>query len=323
MSLYGLRNEGEMITGCLVRVNTRLSAKTDEKFEVAQMIQASLATLRTKTRQDFYHDFDGEEAVMDEFEEDGNFSDEVMMKASAWYMATYAEKDEEDNQAEEPVRGSSTTLQGGNQTSGASGKVKLLSFPWVVDRVLAKIKQEKQKERKARGVHEMHTLNAVGDLITDQAAYFFESLQSNLIDDREIRLEEQNKLQKMLIRLLGEGRVPRLSLCGASLTGISVGDDRQEQHRIEIYIHYKWNAAHHEQYQYLQNLDALLQRVGDVNVQKRHPPSLLFQRSQGGHENYSLYAAYLLRDLTFGWLSRQIFTYYRNVEFCFNMEVYH
>ena len=287
MSLYGLKNEGEVITGCLVKVNTRLSAKTDEKFEVAQMIQASLATLRAKTRQDFYDDFGGEEAVMDEFEEDGNFNDEVKMKASAWYMVTYAEKDEDETQAEESGRGSSTSLQGGNQTSSASSKVKLLSFPWVVDRVLAKIKEEKQKERKAKGVHQMHTLNAVGDLITDQAAYFFESWQSNLIDDREMRLEDQNKLQKMLTHLLGEGRAPRLSLCGASLTGISVGDDRQKQTRIEIYVHYKWNATHHEQCMYLQNLDVLLRRVGDVDIQKRHPPSLLFQRSQGGHENNS------------------------------------
>lgn len=290
MSLYGLRNEGEMITGCLVRVNTRLSAKTDEKFEVAQMIQASLASLRTKIRQDFYLDFGGEEAVMDEFEDDGNFSDEVMMKASAWYMATYAENDEENNQAEEPVRGSSTTLQGGNQTSGASGKVKLLSFPWVVGRVLAKIKEEKQKERKARGIHEMHTLNAVGDLITDQAASFFEDLQSNLIDDREVRLTERNKLQGMLTRLLGEGRAPRLSLCGALLTGISVGDDRQEQHGIEIYVHFKWNATDREQHQSLYDLSRSLQGDGDVKIQ-RYPRILRFQRSQGRHKNaYDMYS---------------------------------
>ena len=200
MSLYGLRNEGEVITGCLVRVNSRLSGKTDEKFEVAQMIQASLATLRAKTRHDFFDEFGGEDQVMEEFDDNGAFSDGVLMKASAWYLATYGENDEEENAVSE-VKASSNDLQGNQPRGDAGGQERLLSFPCVVDRILAKIKDTKQKERKEKGIHKRHALNAVGDLITVQAAYFFEKFQSDLIEDREMRIQERGKLTSILHRL--------------------------------------------------------------------------------------------------------------------------
>ncbi|KAJ7393664.1 hypothetical protein OS493_003320 [Desmophyllum pertusum] len=47
------------------------------------MIQASLSTLRTRTRHDFYYEFGGEDQVMEEFEDNRAFSDDVMRKASA------------------------------------------------------------------------------------------------------------------------------------------------------------------------------------------------------------------------------------------------
>ena len=280
MSLYGLRHEGEVVTGCLVRVNTRLSGKTDEKFEVAQMIQASLSVLRAKTRHDFYEEFGGEDEVMEEFEDNGTFSDEILMKASAWYMATYGESDEEESATEIQVRASSSGLQGNQPKGEAGGQARLLSFPWVVDRILAKIKDAKQRERKQKGIQKRHALNAVGDLITVQAAYFFEKFQSDLTVDREMRIQERSKLQSILNRLLGEGYVPRLSLCDASLTGISVGDEERPRIEIEIYAHYKWNASDQEQYEYLHGLGTALTQVGDVKIQ-RHPVALQFQRSQG------------------------------------------
>ena len=278
MSLYGLRHEGEVVTGCLVRVNTRLSGKIDEKFEVAQMIQASLSVLRAKTRHDFYEEFGGEDEVMEEFEDNGTFSDEILMKASAWYMATYGESDEEESATEIQVTASSSGLQGNQPRGEAGGQARLLSFPWVVDRILAKIKDAKQRERKEKGIQKRHALNAVGDLITVQAAYFFEKFQSDLTVDREMRIHERSKLQSILNRLLGVGRVPHLALYDSSLTGISVGDE--ERPRIEIYAHYKWDASDQEQYEFLHRLKTTLAHVGDVDIQ-RNPVALQFQRSQG------------------------------------------
>lgn len=286
MSLYGLRSEGEVITGCLVKVNTRLSSKTDEKFEVAQMIQASLSTLRSKTRHVFYEGFGGEEQVMEEFEENGAFSDEILMKASAWYMATYGEDSEEETAVTEAqVRASTNELLRNQQESDTGGPSRLLSFPWVVDRILAKIKDAKQTERKEKGIQKRHALSAVGDLVTAQAAYFFETFQSDLTEDRNMRIEERDKLQKILIRLVGVNDVPRLSLCDTSLTGISIGDEERRQ--IEIYAHFKWNATDQEQYQYLHWLGTEFSRYGEVKMQ-RYPAVLCFQRSQGIVQNRKL-----------------------------------
>ena len=266
MSLYGLKNEGEVITGCLFRVNPRLSAKTDEKFEVAQMIQASLTTLRARTREAFYAEFDGEEAVMEEFEENGSFDDEVMMKASAWYMVTYDQVDQ--------LSGSS---QRDHQTAG--NELKLISFPWFVDCILAEIKEAKQKARQDSGVQQEHTLNLVEDLITGQAAYFFESVQSKIAYARDIRIDGQRKLQSLIAHLPDSVSVPRLSLFGASLTGIS--DHSDGRHRIEIYVHLKWNASVPVQRQYLQRLQRFFKKLGDVKITR---DSLLhFQPTQGNN----------------------------------------
>ena len=282
MSLYGLRCEGEVITGCLVRVNTRLSGKTDEKFEVAQMIQASLSTLRSKTRHVFYEEFGGEDQVIEDLEDNGAFSDEILMKASAWYMATYGEDNEDETAVTEvQVRASSNELLRNQQQSDAGGPSRLLSFPWVVDRILARIKDAKQTERKEKGIQKRHALSAVGDLVTAQAAYFFEKFQSDLDEDRDIRIQERDKLHC----LLGVDHVPRLSLCDTSLTGISIGDE--DRRHIEIYAHYKWNATDQEQYQYLQWLGTELTRSGEVEMQ-RHPVALRFQRSQGIVHNRKL-----------------------------------
>ena len=270
MSLYGLKNEGEVITGCLFRVNTRLSAKTDEKFEAAQMIQASLATLRARTREAFYDEFGGEEAVMEEFEENGSFDDEVMMKASAWYMVTYDQVDQP-----QPLRSS----QRDHQTGDARNEIKLISFPWVVDRILAEIKNAKQKERQGYGIQQEHTLN-VEDLITEQAAYFFESVQSKIADDRRIRIDGQGKLQTLITHLSGSvRRVPRLSLFGASLTGIS--DHNDGRHRVEIYLHFKWDASVSEQRQYLQRLQRSFKGFGDVKITR--DVLLYFKPTQGNN----------------------------------------
>ena len=289
MSLYGLRSEGEVITGCLVRVNTRLSGKTDEKFEVAQMIQASLSTLRSKTRHVFYQEFGGEEQVMKEFEDNGAFRDEILMKASAWYLATYGKDDEEETAVTEAqVRASANELLRNQQQSDTGDPSRLLSFPWVVDRILAKIKDAKQTKRKEEGIQKRHTLSAVGDLVTAQAPYFFEKFQSALTEDRSMRIQERDKLRTMLYRFLGVAHVPRLSLCDTSLTGISIGDEDKGQ--IEIYAHYKWDATDEEQYQYLHWLGTELSRSGEVKILKiqRYPAVLRFQRSQGIVQNRKL-----------------------------------
>lgn len=42
-----------------------------------------------KIWEDFYDEFGGEEVVMEVFEDNGSFSDEVLMKVLVWYMVIY------------------------------------------------------------------------------------------------------------------------------------------------------------------------------------------------------------------------------------------
>lgn len=60
------------------------------------MIQVSFLILCLKIWYVFYEEFGGEEQVMEEFEENGVFSDEILMKVFVWYMVIYGEDSEED-----------------------------------------------------------------------------------------------------------------------------------------------------------------------------------------------------------------------------------
>ena len=256
MSLYGLKNEGEVITGCLVKVNARLSGKTDEKFEVAQMIQASVSSLRKNSRHEFYEEFGDEGQVMEEFEANGNrYPDEVLRKASAWYVVTYSN---EAGQSREE-----------NRETGSD--VCLLSFPWVVDRILSYIKRKKQEERERLGVGRQHALKGVSENVADQAAHFFDEVLGTLTEEYELRVKQKNNLSAVL-----GSQAPSLSLCGSSLTGICAGDDKPPP--IQIYAHVRWGATEQEQFLFLQRLECLTRSHYTRSDVYGMPPHLILEK---------------------------------------------
>ncbi|XP_019640069.1 PREDICTED: RNA-dependent RNA polymerase 1-like [Branchiostoma belcheri] len=106
MKQYGIATEAEAVSGCIVSMRPHMEDRY-ERFEAERIAKDRIAHLRKQTRQEFFHDFGGEESVdLDRCPE------KVMAKASAWYYASYR-----------------------------VGNPGLLSFPWVVADVLAELKK--------------------------------------------------------------------------------------------------------------------------------------------------------------------------------------
>nr|AAQ10792.1 RNA-directed RNA polymerase-like protein [Branchiostoma floridae] len=123
MSLYGITSEGEVVSGCILKVKQRLGLLKNERFEVAEYVRARFKTLWRKTRAEFFKQFDVEELSEERRKE------EQLKKASAWYMVTYSD-------ANKPLDPSP----------------KLLSFPWVVYDVLASLKKIARAPNRGVGV---------------------------------------------------------------------------------------------------------------------------------------------------------------------------
>ncbi|XP_019641825.1 PREDICTED: LOW QUALITY PROTEIN: probable RNA-dependent RNA polymerase 1 [Branchiostoma belcheri] len=105
MNQYGIATEAEAVSGCIVRMRPHMEDRY-ERFEAERIAKDRIAHLRKQTRQEFFHDFGGEENV-----DLDHCPEKVMAKASAWYISSYS-----------------------------MGNPGLLSFPWVVADVLAELK---------------------------------------------------------------------------------------------------------------------------------------------------------------------------------------
>ncbi|XP_002734181.1 uncharacterized protein LOC100373859 [Saccoglossus kowalevskii] len=111
MSQYGIESEAEAISGCITKLNKRITGK-GERFDAEKVIRAKLAHLRSVTRREFDSSF-GDEANggSDNDDEDEERNDKILAKASAFYYVTYSQRD-----------------------------TQLISFPWVVADLLRKVR---------------------------------------------------------------------------------------------------------------------------------------------------------------------------------------
>ncbi|XP_056022215.1 uncharacterized protein LOC125649621 [Ostrea edulis] len=116
LTLYGIENETEVISGIIRRLRPNRGCLNNEKYEIGQIVKAKMSVVRKRTRERFFQEFGGESNI--DLEHIGK---EVLLKASAWYQITYHQSP--DNP--EP----------------------LLSFPWVIADVLALLKGDKLQKR--------------------------------------------------------------------------------------------------------------------------------------------------------------------------------
>ncbi|XP_048583369.1 uncharacterized protein LOC5504594 isoform X2 [Nematostella vectensis] len=290
MARYGLENEGEVLTGCLNRVSSRLSGKTDEKFEVAQMIQASLASTRNNLRHEFYEEFGGETNVLDFFKREESFPDGVLQKASAWYAATYQNHPSREREESAMSAAQSSGIPSdfaalsmshapGPKTRSMAKKEKenietvLLSFPWVVDRLLSHIKQEAVKVSQDNGVPK--TLEGIQELVSEQARHHFTTLKLTMLEDFEIR--RRRRIMTMgLIRVQGV----RLCLTGSSLHLLETGGKNVPP--VKLFAYFDWSTTKRLQGLNLERLARALEPSYGRQIPRGSPPLLCYKSQSAG-----------------------------------------
>ncbi|XP_035683931.1 uncharacterized protein LOC118420943 [Branchiostoma floridae] len=201
MSLYGITSEGEVVSGCILKVKQRLGLLKNERFEVTEYVRARFKTLWRKTRAEFFKQFDVEELSEERRKE------EQLKRASAWYMVTYSDAYDEKPHDPSP---------------------KLLSFPWVVYDVLASLK----KIARGRGLEpgqasEEDTNKALISISKSLRGHL--DLQLTRITGAQTRQTELfRKIQKAVEGVVGG---VKLVLIGPGLTGICDDDST-----VEIFV---------------------------------------------------------------------------------------
>lgn len=165
MNLYGIETEAELLSGCFLKLHSRLGR---EKVEIADIVSHVLTKIRGNFRSKFFK----------EFEEAGEvFSEEMQRKASAWYYVAYSHK--QTTEAMENVPDETPSMQ-------------FLSFPWLVDDVMLSI-----RKRKALEVQESQSKSIVAS-ISESVFKVFEDERDFLLQSFEDRLQKKNFISRAL-----------------------------------------------------------------------------------------------------------------------------
>ncbi len=163
MNLYGIETEAELLSGCFLKLHSRLGR---EKVEIADIVSRVLSKIRENFRSKFFREFDLDEGKRGD---DEVISEEMQRKASAWYYVAYSHK-----QATEAVE---------NVPDGTPS-LQFLSFPWLVDDVMMSI-----RIRKAFEVQESQSIVAS---ISESVLKVFEEERDVLLHFFEDRLQKKN-----------------------------------------------------------------------------------------------------------------------------------
>ena len=182
MNLYGIETEGELLSGCFLKLHSRLGR---EKVEIADIVRQILAKIRENFRKKFFDEFD---LADDDRGADENVSEEMQQKASAWYYVAYSPKNVTviENAPVDPPQ------------------TQFLSFPWLVDDIMLSIRL-----RKAIQVQES---KSVVTSISESVFKVFEHERDMLLQGFDERMRKKNIISQAIPA--GEA----LALFGSSAT---------------------------------------------------------------------------------------------------------
>ena len=121
MRLYGIETEAEIITGCFMKLRNRLRK---EKTEIAELVGEELFAIRSYLRREFFYEFGSDGQWL---KSDVLISDEMRLKASAWYRVAY------------------TFAHDHGNGSNPSNEKRLLGFPWFINDIMLAIKTRKDR----------------------------------------------------------------------------------------------------------------------------------------------------------------------------------
>ena len=94
MRLYGIETEAEIITGCFMKLRNRLRK---EKTEISELIGEELFAIRLYLRREFFREFGSDGQWL---KDEVLISDEMRLKASAWYRVAYTFADDHENDSD-------------------------------------------------------------------------------------------------------------------------------------------------------------------------------------------------------------------------------
>lgn len=169
MNLYGIETEAELLSGCFLKVHSRLGR---EKVEIADIVGHVLTKIRESFRRRFFGEFDSNE---DKRGDDDVISEEMRRKASAWYYVAYGNLQSTDTAANVP--------------DGTSSK-QFLSFPWLVDDIMLSIRSE--------GAFEEQESPSIVASINESVLKVFEKDRSFLLPGFEERLQKKNFISRAM-----------------------------------------------------------------------------------------------------------------------------
>ena len=157
MSVYGIETEAEAFTGCFIKLRNRLRK---EKTEIAEIVGELVFAIRSEFRREFFRQFgiDGQWLL-----ESVHISNEMHLKASAWYKVAYTHAQEHVDDSD-PVHGK-----------------RLLAFPWFINDVMLAIKEHKQAPGSTQALDFSTTVGqSLARLFNDEKTWLSEELKTRV-----------------------------------------------------------------------------------------------------------------------------------------------
>ena len=184
MRLYGIETEAEIITGCFMKLRNRLRK---EKTEIAELVGEQLFAIRSYLRREFFREFGSDGQWL---KGEVLISDEMRLKASAWYRVAY------------------TLAHDHGNGSDPSHEKRLLGFPWFINDVMLAIKTRKDRPSKPQALD-------VSATVGQSLVRLFHEEKDWLLEEFRARIRTKNVVCR---HLLAAESTSSMSIVGSTAT---------------------------------------------------------------------------------------------------------